>query len=269
MGENPFGKTSKLSLTAIKKEEKTILEDVSFTAPYKIMQPFQKKDGAIEVMLLAASAGIMEGDRQEFDFWIRQGADLKFISQSYDKIHQMKKGCAKRQTKVVVEKEASFCFYPQPIIPFKDSAFEGAMKVYLEDETAEFCMSEIFSCGRYASGEKFQYRYYHNLIEIYRKNKLIYRDNVRYEPSSFDMQGMGMYEGYTHLSSMFVSRSKEEKEDSFNQHVCQFLKEKKLEGDITRLAHGDYVIRIFGRRAQELEKANQEILEYQKMFRHQ
>ena len=260
MGENPFGKTSKLSLTAQKKEGKTILQDVYFTAPYKIMQPFVKKDGAIEVMLLAASAGIMEGDRQEFNFFIRQGADLKFVSQSYDKIHQMKEGCAKRHTHVIVEKEARFCFHPQPTIPFKDSAFENIMKIELEDETADFRMSEIFSCGRYASGEKFAYRFYHNLVEVYRDKKLIYRDNVRYEPEIFDLSGMGMYEGYTHLSSMFVSRPKQAKR--FYEFVREFLEKEKLEGDITCLSQGDYVIRILGRRAQQLEKANQTILEW-------
>ena len=39
-------------------------------------------------MLLAASAGIMEGDRQEFEFQVEPHARLEFISQSYDKIHR-------------------------------------------------------------------------------------------------------------------------------------------------------------------------------------
>ena len=38
---------------------KTILEDVSFTAPYKIMTPFEKENSGIQVMPLCASAGIM------------------------------------------------------------------------------------------------------------------------------------------------------------------------------------------------------------------
>ena len=90
MEKNQFGKVSSLSLTAAYKEGKTYLQDASFTAPYKIMFPFEKKDGGIQVMLLAASAGIMEGDRQEFCFEILPEAKLEFVSQSYDKIHPMK-----------------------------------------------------------------------------------------------------------------------------------------------------------------------------------
>ena len=77
MGINAFGKTSKVFLKAEDKNGKTILADVHFTAPYKIMRPFEKKDGSIEVMLMAASAGIMEGDCQEFQFQIGHGDESR------------------------------------------------------------------------------------------------------------------------------------------------------------------------------------------------
>ncbi len=73
MEKNPFGKISSLHLVAAPQDEGTILRDVSFTAPYKMMRPFPCRDGGIRVMLLAASAGIMEGDRQEFDFHVSRG----------------------------------------------------------------------------------------------------------------------------------------------------------------------------------------------------
>ena len=82
--ENKFGKLSRLSLRPGIRKGKTILEDVAFTAPYKIMNPFPKKDGGISVMPLCASAGIMEGDRQEFDFSVTEVTNLEFLSQSFD-----------------------------------------------------------------------------------------------------------------------------------------------------------------------------------------
>lgn len=47
-GGNSFGKVSRLSLTAAVSEDRTILQDVRFTAPYKIMHPFRKPDGSIQ-----------------------------------------------------------------------------------------------------------------------------------------------------------------------------------------------------------------------------
>lgn len=67
MMNNQFGKLSKLHITTAYKEGKTIMEDVSFTAPFKIMHPFYEKKDFMTVMLLTASAGIMAGDRQEID----------------------------------------------------------------------------------------------------------------------------------------------------------------------------------------------------------
>lgn len=251
-GVNQFGRVSELRLTAASKDGRTIVEDVFFTAPYKIMKPFVKPGGAITVMLLAASAGIMEGDRQHFDFNVKQGADLEFTSQSYDKIHDMKSGCAKRHTVVRVESGASFSFNPQPTIPFAGSAFENSMDIHLADETAKFQLSEIFSCGRYARGEKFAYRRYYNLVNIHRGGKLIYRDNTRYEPAVFDMAGMGMYEGYTHQANVFISVR--DGISSAQEDIHRMLAEREdAEGDVTELAQGDIAVRIFARRAQILE----------------
>lgn len=259
MEKNQFGKVSSLSLTAAYKEGKTYLQDASFTAPYKIMFPFEKKDGGIQVMLLAASAGIMEGDRQEFCFEILPEAKLEFVSQSYDKIHPMKEGCAKRFTSVHVSSGASFCFNPQPTIPFKDSAFENRMEIQLEDETSAFRMSEIFSCGRYAMGEFFAYRFYHNLVEIRRGERLIYRDNARYEPDRFDLVGLGMYEGYTHLLNLFVTCPC--RPEAFFRNTRDFLESlEDCEGGVTRLMDGDFAVRVLGRRAQRLEEISQKIL---------
>ena len=164
--KNPYGKVSRFSITAGTREGQTILEDFSYTSPFKIMQPFPLKGGGIQVMLLAASPGIMAGDLQEFSFHIKEGARTEFISQSYDKIHCMKEGKAGRHTSVFVEKGGTFFFHPQPMIPFKGSAFESTMDIRLEDETSRFFMSEILSCGRYARGETFAYRFYHNLVRI-------------------------------------------------------------------------------------------------------
>ena len=257
-GANQFGRVSELRLTAAVKDSRTILEDVFFTAPYKIMKPFAKPNGAITVMLLAASAGIMEGDRQHFDFTVKSGADLEFTSQSYDKIHQMKSGYAKRDTIVHVESGASFCFNPQPTIPFADSAFANSMEIHLADSTARFELSEIFSCGRYVRGEQFAYRFYHNLVKIYRGNKLIYRDNTRYDPAMFEMAGIGMYEGYTHQANVFISVRDDmtAKKEAVHQLLNQ---QPDAEGDVTELAQGDVAVRIFAHRAQVLERIVKDI----------
>ena len=46
-------------------------------------------------------------------------------------------GEAKRNIKVNVEKDSVLYYYPQPVIPFADSAFESTMEIQLEDKSAK------------------------------------------------------------------------------------------------------------------------------------
>lgn len=259
--ENKFGKLSRLSLRTGIRKGKTILEDVAFTAPYKIMNPFPKKDGGISVMPLCASAGIMEGDRQEFDFSVTEGTNLEFLSQSFDKVHKMKEGKAVRHVKAQVEKNAVFYYYPQPVIPYAQSAFESTMEFDLADKSSGLFLLEIISCGRKASDERFQYRKFASRVNIRRGGQLIYRDNTRYEPDKMDMEGIGMYEGYTHMANIFLSGPVMDMQEK----IWEVLEsEKECEGGVTQLVQGDLAVRILGHRAQKLQETAEEIKRFLK-----
>ncbi len=258
--ENKFGKLSSLNLTAMKKGDKTILSEVSFTAPFKIMSPFYEKKDFMTVMLLTASAGIMAGDQQEFTLRIKEGAKMEFVSQAYEKIHKMNEGFAKRQTLITVEPQATLHYTPLPTIPFAQSDYRNTLRVDLADETSRFVFSEILSCGRLAHGEKFLYHRYQNLVEIYQAGKIVYRDNTCYMPKQMDMPGFGMYEGFTHLANLVICN--EARDEAWVSAVRSRLEEdERVEGGVTRTAAGHLVIRILGHSGQKLTDLLEEILQ--------
>ncbi|MGI6012210.1 MAG: urease accessory protein UreD [Ruminococcus sp.] len=256
--KNQFGRVSELRIGSEKSGEGTRLADVFYTAPFKIMQPFPT-DRGLQVMMLSASAGVMAGDTQHFFFKIGEGSRLEFISQSFEKIHKMDDGWAERNIEITVEADAVFDFYPQPTIPFAGSAYQSGMEVNLTDETSRFGLYEILSCGRSASGERFKYRFYHSLIQIRRRGKLIYRDNTRYEPERMEMEGVGMYESYTHLANLFLTANRVP--DTEKENAIRSLVEKTpyVEGGFSRLESDDVVIRILGKRAQTLQQLTEKI----------
>lgn len=258
--KNQFGKTSELRITAEGTEGRTRLADVYFTAPFKVMEPFPLK-GGLQVMLLSASAGVMAGDEQKFSFLVKEGSHLEFISQSFEKIHRMEEGCARRKMEVTVERGASFDFYPQPTIPFGGSAFESETSVTLMDETSRFGMYEIISCGRCAHGEQFRYQFYRSLIRIWRDGELIYRDNTRYEPDCMQMDGLGMYESYTHLANIFLTGNRITEEETQEKIRDLLGKTPDVEGALSTMEYGDAAIRILGKRAQTLQRLTEKIKE--------
>lgn len=251
--ENKFGRTSRLQFNTIRKDGKTVIGGAYFTAPIKIMKPFDMGNGYIKVMILSASAGMLEGDSQEMQLTIGDGTGVELVSQSFEKIHRMGDGFARRNCTIRVGRDAYMGFLPQPVIPFAGSAFENRIEVFLEDDTSVFVLNEILSCGRYASGELFQYRFYRSLTSVYRNERLIYRDNVCFEPDHMQMDGMGMYEGYTHLASVVLF--------NFRMNDSLIAKLRTLvhatpgvAGGISRLQSGDCAIKVLGMGAQKLQE---------------
>ena len=65
------------------------------------------------------------------------------------------------------------------------------------------------------------------------------------------MEGIGMYEGYTHMANLFMSKTNNADEEKIWQVLDE---ESEIDGGITHLATGDLVLRIFVYRAQKLQK---------------
>ncbi len=258
--ENSFGQVSKLDLLAAEKGGKTILADVSFTAPFKIMRPFYEKKDLMTVMLLTASAGIMAGDVQQFHIRVAEQARMEFVSQAYEKIHRMEEGYARREATLTVEPNACLYYTPLPVIPYAGSDFRSRLEVRLADETSEFVFTEVLSCGRVAHGERFGYHRFSSRISVYQGDRLVYLDNTRFDPEEMDMEGFGMYEGFTHLSNLLICN--QARSEAWIDQVRGLLDEREdLEGGVTRTAAGYLAVRILGRSGDSLTRVMEQILE--------
>ena len=250
---NPFGKTSKLEFSAENKGNLTRLRDVCYTAPYKIMFPFSQKNGWLNVMVLNASAGIMAGDTQKISVCAGSGSKLCVSSQSYEKVHRMEDGFARRNTEISVEDSASCVYRPLPVIPFAGSEFESHTTIRLKDESSKLIYSEIISCGRAARGEKFQYRRYDSYLTVVSDGRLLYRDCTCLRPKEMKLSGPGFYGEYTHLATVLFFHTGMTKDKI--QSIAQKLNsESEIEAGISEFNRGNAILKILGKRAQTLER---------------
>lgn len=255
---NKFGKASRVALTTVSKDGRTVLQERAYTAPFKIAHPFYKKDGTVQVMLLSASAGIMSGDEQKFVFNIAKDTGMEFTSQSFEKIFRMDGGSAFRKADIQVDEQAYFFYNPLPTIPFADSCFESETFVNLSGGTSRFVMQEIISSGRKAMGEQFAYGRYNSLIEVRQAGKLIYRDNTRYCPMEWEMGGIGIFEGYSHLLNLLICNV-EISDRQINEIRERIEFREEMTGGVSRLPYGNVIVRILGLNAQALQEAGDEI----------
>lgn len=181
---------------------KTYLEDSYFTAPFKIAKPFfEGTDGVMNIMIMSASAGVMEGDTYKIDVELGRDSRVRLESQSYQKVHRMKDGHAAQHNSFKLENGAFLDYAPRPTIPFAGSGFCTSTECRMAEGSA-FIYSEILSGGRVKSGETFEFREYRSGIRIYYGRELIFLENQFLCPQEQNLEGIGFFEGCTHQASL-------------------------------------------------------------------
>jgi urease accessory protein len=248
-----------LQAQSVYENGRTYLRGVSFTAPLKLLPPHPLPAGGILVTQLNVSAGIMAGDRQDIDIAIGSGSHVHWTSQSFEKLHKMDEGLwAQRSCRINIARDAFLLYRPLPVIAFAASDFRSRTLVRLAGESSRFVCCDIFSGGRTASGESFQFRRYSSLLEIRRGGRLLYRDNTDLRPQNPEsLRGIGMFEGNTHTAAIVLCNT--------GQNADSVRKRLEAAPDITAAVtmpeRGLILIRALGTSAEQLENLFQTALE--------
>ncbi|NQD71739.1 urease accessory protein UreD [Sphingobacterium shayense] len=220
---------SAIKLNAEREGHKTVLKESYHSAPYKLTYygspTFHEH---LEMIIMSASPGVMEGDILTIDVHAKPGAELKLFTQSFNKVHPMKTG-AEQLTVVHVDKEALFQYIPHPITPFKESIFLAKNEIHLDKEGV-LIWGDIICSGRVHMKESFVFTQLHSVTRIFREGKLIFIDNQFLSPAKQPIQKMLFFEGYTHQATLLFSSS--------------FAKELKLELD--EIMTQDYIDITYG-----------------------
>ncbi len=256
---NVYERVSTVNLNTKLSSGKTILDDVYFTSPFKVMRPFYITDEYIRVVIMSSSAGIMAGDSQEYNINVGNGTKLELTSQSYEKIHKMIDSSASRKCTITVGKNAMLKYNPQPTIPFAESNFESLIKIELADESSRLFFTDIISCGRCGFGEEFKYTRYKSTIDVKCNDTLIYRDNTNYMPNEVDMTGYGYFEGYTHLANIYIANVPHDNDTL--EKVGQVLDLEDISAGFSVTKGGNINIKILGYSGDILSSISNKIID--------
>lgn len=193
---------SGLYIRAENRGGRTVISDSRFTAPIKIAKPFYRS-GHTEIMMMTASAGILEGDRYDIEITAGENAALKFTGQSYTKIFKAEICGASQRISISAEEGAKLLYMPCPVIPFGQSVFRSQTEIHLA-ENSRFAMCDIISCGRAAMNECFKFGSYRSRTAVYIGGKLKFLDNVRLVPEEAELSGIGFFENRTHMGMIYA-----------------------------------------------------------------
>lgn len=244
------GNAGVLRIRTAYKGGKTVLDDCYFCAPYKIASPFVQEDGGIMLMVMNASAGILEGDTYEMSINAGRGSSVAVTEQAYTKTFKMKSGKAVRTMTATVEEGASLQYLPQPVIPFRDSSCSSYTRINIQ-KGGSLVYRDIISCGRLGMGEEFAFSEYSSLLEICFEGRRILHENMCMEPKKQALCSLGYYEGFTHQATMFFFGKFRPDEDK----LASFLKSyDNIEFGLTCTIEDGVMLRILGKGADRLQR---------------
>ncbi|MBO5623311.1 MAG: urease accessory protein UreD [Butyrivibrio sp.] len=158
---------------------KSYVKKQYFKLPIQIMPPFyQDEDGTVSLYLLNPSGGMVSGDEFYINVSLSDNSRLMLATPSSNKVYKRKDSFKSVQKNLFsLGKDACLEYYPESVIPFKDSYYEQDTVIELE-ESSKLIMWDIFSPGRVSRNEAFSFYIYKSDTKIYLDDRLIYRDNA-------------------------------------------------------------------------------------------
>lgn len=252
---NRPGKRGELKLTLGLKEGRTIIKDVYNRVPLKIAKPFylEPESGEIFIYQMNPVGGMVQGDDYYQEITVEPGAKVFLTTQSATKIYRTPNSYTRQTNLFQLGANALLEYFPDPVIPFAGSRYQGETKLFLSKGSTAF-IAEIVTPGRIKRDEVFQYDYFYSKTKVYWEEELILWDNWRLEPSQLDMKTLGMYDGFTHQGSLFVFS--ERVTQSLVEEIQQiFVNHTKVLAGVSLTAKNGIAVRLLGSRADQMEKA--------------
>lgn len=197
---------SKIKISTAVEDGRTRLKDSFYNAPYKVVHYGTSQAAEhLELIVMSASPGILDGDRLQIDIAVQEGSRFKLFTQSFNKLHPMKSGASQEMT-LDLAKDAIFQYIPHPVIPFERSVFENRNTLHVHAGST-LIWGDIISSGRVHSGESFSFTSYRNNTRVFFDGKPEIFDNQLIIPSQQPVQSLLFYEGYTHQATLlYVSK---------------------------------------------------------------
>jgi urease accessory protein len=241
---------SELQITAAAKEEHTWLQHCYYTRPFKVANISGKGRGILHLTMMSASPGILDGDEYDIRIILGEDAGVHLYTQSYQRIFNMQQG-AKQRFQVEMAKGSSLCYLPHPAVPHEQSIFDSASRIQLA-ENCRLLWGEIITCGRKLSGEIFRCTHFQNIIEVYRGNKLLFKDVTVLQPQIVPAGSMGQWEEYTHQASLFWHDESQDMTAMADLLHEWLSAEKNIAAGVSRTASGALLLRILGQGGEQL-----------------
>jgi urease accessory protein len=154
----------------------TILADQSFRAPFHIGKSYW--DGKVlQLRIVNATAGILEGDELYLDAAVETGASLLLTTPAASRAFVMQSGAAACHQRFAVSDGAWLEYSPEPLFPHANANYAQFTELHLTPR-AECCWVESLAPGRAGRGECWAWRRLQMTLTVYAGGRAAFRERL-------------------------------------------------------------------------------------------
>lgn len=163
------------------------------TYPLKLLSPpCRPSQKAALVFMMSYGGGLVAGDRVNLHVTVEPNARLALLTQGSTKVYKTL-GLRSSQSLTATVEDAALVLLPDPVQPFRDSAFEQR-QVFQVTPASSLLVLDWVSAGRTARGEKWECSECRTRNEIWMDGRLLLRDNlVLQDRGDIDMDGLEVF----------------------------------------------------------------------------
>jgi len=141
------------------------------------------EQSVLGLQLVNPTAGLFSGDSLNMRVTIGENAQAAITSPSATRFHTMPDGNARISQVFNVKSGAWLDYWPEIIIPQKDSDVIQTTKIHL-DKDATLVFLDSLAPGRLAHGENYLFRRFETSLEIYTSNSLVANERCILSPKT-------------------------------------------------------------------------------------
>ena len=198
------GRHGTLNLVFELRNGRTELIHSKFHVPLQCFRPYYfDNQGRAYLYILTPTGGVVGGDHLEINVHLRPGCKVFLTTQAATKVYKTSGQRSRQSLHCVLEQNSSFEYFPDHTILFNDADYEQSADVLVESG-ATVVFADLFSAGRIARGEQFQFRRFQNEVHIRRKDRSIVLDRMLLEPGNHPPDAVGNFEGYPYAGTIYV-----------------------------------------------------------------
>ncbi len=217
--------------------------------------------GALCVMVLNPTGGLLGGDSLTTDVDLARGAHVVLTTPSATKVYRTDSGPASHRTTVHLAKDAVLEYVPDHVIPHPGSSLDQSLSVNMGPGRRAIIL-DGFSVGRVAREERWLFKELTTELVVSRSGQPVCRDRIRIQPEAWTPSGLGGLEGAAYAATMLLCADRRlDWHGTANTFTSWFVEDRNSVGAASALANGGCLLRYYTSSAHSLNQVTRALWE--------